>query len=81
MPSMPASISRLRATDSTRPMAAPTSVSRSAWPTVSRTHVAGRRAERDAQADLVAPLRDEVGDHRVEADRGQDQRERRRRPS
>ena len=75
MPSSAVSITRLRAIDSARPMAAPTSVSRSAWPTVSRITSAPRRAERDAQSDLVAPLRDEVGDHGIEADRGEEQRQ------
>ena len=34
-------------------------------------NVARRRAERDADADLTQSLRDAVGEHRIQADRGQ----------
>src|SRR5690348_2985722 len=38
-------------------------------------HVATLRTERDANAKLVTALRHVVRDHRVEADRGKEQRE------
>ena len=34
-----------------------------------------RRAERDADADLVRSLRDRVGHHAINADRGEQQRD------
>ena len=38
-------------------------------------HCSPLRAERDADAELAGALRDEVGEHAVEADRGEHQRD------
>ena len=58
-----------------RPIAPPTSVITPTWrSTMPRTR-AGVGAERHAQADLARALRDGVGEHAVEADRGEQRRE------
>ena len=49
--------------------------------TTIRLHLAGVRAERQADADLLRALLDRVGHQAVDADRRQQQRRRSRRPS
>ena len=57
------------------PAATPAAASRTPCPSTMPTHVARRRAERHADADLVRALRHEVRHHAVDADRRQQQRQ------